>query len=143
MARRRRLMAEMNIVPYIDVMLVLLVIFMVTTPLLTQGVKVDLPQAQANKIDASQQTPIILTVDDNGKFYLNTAPKTDVPLMDDKITTLVSQQLTRAKQQHTERDVLVRGDAHVDYGKVVRAMVLLQHAGADTVGLITTDTKKG
>lgn len=132
----RRAMAEINVVPFIDVMLVLLVIFMITTPLLTQGVKVDLPKTQAKAMTEQQKEPLIVTVDANGQFYLNVAEKPNQPLPTATLTTLVSQQLAD-QQAGSQRPVLVRGDKNANYGKVVEAMVLLQQAGAKSVGLIT------
>jgi len=134
---RKRPIAEINVVPYIDVMLVLLVIFMITTPLLTQGVKVDLPKAQAEAIDAKQQEPIILTIDKNGQYFLNIANNPDRPLSADQISTRISAELDMARKKNQTPTILVKGDAHVDYGEVVQAMVLLQKAGAESVGLMT------
>jgi biopolymer transport protein TolR len=133
----RRPMAEINVVPFIDVMLVLLVIFMVTTPLLTQGVKVDLPQTEAKSIPPEQKEPLIVTVDPSGNFYLNTAEKPSQPLTARSLSYQISQQLAPTANSEEQRPVLVRGDKNVNYGKVVEAMVLLQQAGAKSVGLIT------
>jgi len=129
----RRLIADINVVPFIDVMLVLLVIFMITTPLLTQGVKVDLPKTTAKSSLPDQKEPLIVTVDATGNFYLNLADKPNQPITARVLSHLVSTQLTAADQ----RPVLVRGDKNANYGKVVEAMVLLQNAGAARVGLIT------
>lgn len=130
-------MSEINVVPYIDVMLVLLVIFMITTPLLTQGVNVTLPKTKANAIEEKHQMPIIITVDKQGLYYLNIAPEPNKPMTMRALTTLVSSNVQMAKQAGSTRSVLIRGDAAVDYGKVVTAMALLQQAGVDNVGLIT------
>ncbi len=135
-SKRRRVMAEINIVPYIDVMLVLLVIFMITTPLLTQGVKVNLPKAQAKTLAHEKQEPIVLSVDSQGIYYLNIAPDSHQSISPQDVLNLVS-----AKLQATQADppqVLVKGDQAVDYGKVVQAMVLLQKAGAKQIGLMTS-----
>lgn len=129
-----RPMSDINVVPFIDVMLVLLVIFMVTVPLLTQGVKVDLPQTQAKAL-SQQKEPLIVTVDSSGNFYLNLAEKPNQPITARTLSYLVTNQLKA--QQGVERPVLVRGDKNVNYGKVMEAMVLLQQAGAKNVGLIT------
>ncbi|OGT42026.1 MAG: protein TolR [Gammaproteobacteria bacterium RIFCSPHIGHO2_12_FULL_37_34] len=132
----RRLMSDINVVPFIDVMLVLLVIFMITAPLLTQGVKVNLPQTKASALSEQKHEPLIVTVDAAGNFYFNLADKPEQPITARTLTYLVTEQL--ADQQKTEqRPVLVRGDKNVNYGKVVEAMVLLQQAGAKSVGLIT------
>lgn len=132
---RGRLMAEINVVPFIDVMLVLLVIFMITTPLLTQGVKVALPKTSAKALPPDQKEPLIVTVDMAGNFYLNVAQKPSQPLTERMLTYLAGQEL--AQQKDEQRPVLVRGDKNVNYGKVIQAMVILQQAGAKSVGLIT------
>ena len=136
--QRKRPIAEINVVPYIDVMLVLLIIFMITAPLLSQGVKVDLPQAKAESLDPREQEPIILTVDAKGQYYLNVSSQPDKPQTPQQIATRVAAELTIAKQQNQKRSVLVKGDNSVHYGQVVQAMVLLQHAGAESVGLMTS-----
>lgn len=137
---RRKPMSDINVVPFIDVMLVLLVIFMITAPLLTQGVKVDLPKTAAKAIDEHQKEPLIVTVDANGNYYLNLADKPGKPITARTLSYMVTNQL---KDQGTapQRPVLVRGDKNVNYGKVVEAMVLLQQAGAKSVGLITQPGK--
>lgn len=132
----RRPMADINVVPFIDVMLVLLVIFMITAPLLTQGVKVDLPQTQAKALPEQQKEPLIVTVDSTGNFYLNLADKPNQPITARTLSYLVTNQLN-AQQGGEQRPVLVRGDKNANYGKVMEAMVLLQQAGAKGVGLIT------
>ncbi|MCP4494180.1 MAG: protein TolR [Gammaproteobacteria bacterium] len=130
---RRRSMSEINVVPYIDVMLVLLIIFMVTAPLLNQGVGVDLPSAPANPLDANGPEPIVVSVDAEGGIYLNihSAPDTviDAGAMVDKV-----QQALLVEQK---RPVMIRGDANGPYKNVVRVLVLLQRADVDSVGLVT------
>jgi biopolymer transport protein TolR len=135
---RKKPLAEINVVPYIDVMLVLLIIFMVTTPLLTEGVKVNLPQAAAKTVDTKEQEPLIISVDAKGLYYLNITSHPDTPLDVEDLSTRVAAELELGKQNGKQRDVLVKGDKDVDYGKVMQAMVLLQQAGADAVGLITS-----
>ena len=132
----RRPISDINVVPFIDVMLVLLVIFMITAPLLTQGVKVDLPKTAAKAIDDHQKEPLIVTVDSSGNFYLNLSDKPNQPITARTLSYLVTHQLS-SDQGAMQRPVLVRGDKNVNYGKVVEAMVLLQQAGAKSVGLIT------
>lgn len=132
----RRPMADINVVPFIDVMLVLLVIFMITTPLLTQGVKVDLPKTEAKALTEQQKEPLIVTVDSSGNFYLNLADKPSQPITARTLGHLVTQQLA-GQQTGEQRPVLVRGDKNANYGKVMEAMALLQQAGAKSVGLIT------
>ena len=130
---RKRPMAEINVVPYIDVMLVMLVIFMITAPLLTQGVKVDLPEAAAQPIEESDKEPLVVSVDANGNLYLNVGEAPDDPVAAEGLVQTVAAVLRRQPQ----KSVLVRGDHAVDYGAVVSAMVLLQQAGVPNVGLVT------
>ncbi len=130
---KKRPMAEINVVPYIDVMLVLLVIFMVTAPLLSQGVKVDLPQASAQSIPPKEQEPLIVSVDAQGNFYLNINANPNQPIDAATLSNRVALELKTA----TQRPVFVKGDKNVNYGSVVQAMVLLQQAGAASVGLVT------
>ena len=134
--RKRRLMGEINVVPYIDVMLVLLIIFMITAPLLAEGVKVELPKAGARPIPPEMlkdSKPIVLTVDQQGRLFLNYAPKQDEPMDPAAVEAAASAVLRRAP----ETAVLVRGDYRVAYGDVVGAMTILQRAGANKVGFIT------
>lgn len=138
---RRRPMAEINVVPYIDVMLVLLVIFMITTPLLSQGVKVDLPQATAQALTAAKE-PIVVSVDAQGNYYLNLTDNPGQPIDSITLSNKVSAQLRNDAQQGQTQQVLVKADEHVDYGKVMQAMVLLQQAGAASVGLVTDPPSK-
>lgn len=133
----RRPMADMNVVPFIDVMLVLLVIFMITTPLLTQGVKVDLPKTQAKALTEQEKEPLIVTVDAGGLFYLNLADNPSQPITPRTLSFLANTHLKSQQNTAEQRPVLVRGDKGANYGKVMEAMVLLQQAGAKSVGLIT------
>jgi len=130
---RRKRMSEINVVPYIDVMLVLLVIFMVTAPLLTQGVKVELPQAESRNIETKGQEPLIVSVDKQGQFFLNIGDKPDQPL-DAKNLTVRIQAVLRHRQDST---VYVKGDRNVPYGEVVQVMALLKESGVEHVGLVT------
>ena len=131
-----RPMSEINVVPFIDVMLVLLVIFMITTPLLTQGVKVELPKTEAKALPPNQKEPLIITVDATGNYYLNISATPGQPITPQTLSHLVSAEL--GKNENVEqRPVLVRGDKSTNYGKVIEAMALLQQAGAKSVGLIT------
>src|SRR6202162_3901315 len=134
--RRRKLMGEINVVPYIDVMLVLLVIFMITAPLLKEGVKVDLPEAGAHPLDAkflAKQEPLVLTIDGRGRLYINFGQNQDKPSSEETVSARTAALLRRDPQT----PVLVKADTTVPYGTVVRAMVLLQHAGAAKVGFLT------
>ncbi|MEE8429036.1 MAG: protein TolR [Gammaproteobacteria bacterium] len=130
---RRRPMSEINVVPYIDVMLVLLVIFMITAPLLTQGVSVELPKAGAGAITEDQHEPLVITIDAEGRFYVSVGEDPDQPVDAD---TLVQRSAAVLRYQ-PKTLVMVRGDREVDYGTVVTVMALLQQAGAPSVGLIT------
>jgi biopolymer transport protein TolR len=132
----RRLMGEINVVPYIDVMLVLLIIFMITAPLLTQGVKVDLPKAGAEPLDPQMlknTIPIVLSVDREGRLYLNIGGNPQAVLDPD----VVADRTTVALRKNPQTPVLVKADNAVAYGRVVQAMVILQKAGAKKVGFIT------
>ena len=132
--RKRKLMGEINVVPYIDVMLVLLIIFMVTAPLLTQGIEVELPKAGAEPIDPPEGSePLVLSVDADGNLYLNVGDDEDSPVDGTRIVQMASTVLER----RPETPVLVKADFRVSYGRVVAAMVLLQRAGADKVGFLT------
>jgi biopolymer transport protein TolR len=132
--QKRKLMGEINVVPYIDVMLVLLIIFMVTAPLLTQGVKVELPKAGAEPIaDVPDHPPLVLSVDVDGNLYLNVGDDEETPMSAKEIVTRTSIVL----EQRPDTPVLVKADRAVPYGNVVGAMVLLQQSGADSVGFVT------
>jgi biopolymer transport protein TolR len=128
-------MGEINVVPYIDVMLVLLIIFMVTAPLLTQGIEVELPDAAAAPLDNNLQDaePLVLSVDRAGNYYLNVGDEKDQPREPAQIVRLATTVLTR----RPAAPVLVKADEAVPYGRVVTAMVLLQRAGAQKVGFLT------
>ncbi len=130
---RKKPMSQINVVPYIDVMLVLLVIFMITTPLIKQGVKVELPQAGARPLEREQQRPLVLTVDVEGKLYLNMGGSPRQALDAETVVARVAAVL----RSRPGTPVLVRGDARVPYARVIEAMTLLQQAGAPSVGLMT------
>ena len=126
-------MAEINVVPYIDVMLVLLVIFMITAPLLAQGVKVDLPQAPSKPMEDQDKEPLVVSVDVNGDYYVNYGENQDSPVQPNVLAARVS-----ALLRHSPGiPVMVRGDENVPYGQVVVLMTILQNAGAPSVGLVT------
>ncbi|WP_428605637.1 protein TolR [Sedimenticola sp.] len=131
--KSRRPMAEINVVPYIDVMLVLLVIFMITAPLLTQGVKVDLPQADAEPLPAEVDDPVVVSVNSRGEMFIDVGEGKDQPVDPDTLVTRVAAVLA----YKPKTPIMVKGDRNVDYGRVVEAMVLVQRAGAPNVGLIT------
>ncbi len=135
---KRRPMSEINVVPYIDVMLVLLVIFMITTPMLNLGVEVDLPNADAAPLDSQQnEEPMVVTVLTNGDLYLNAGGEIDginSGLIDPE--TLVTT-VAAIVRRNPEIQVLVGGDEAVGYGHVYNAMVLLQKAGVTKIGLMS------
>ena len=136
--RRRKRMSEINVVPYIDVMLVLLVIFMVTAPLFHQGVEVDLPSAPADPLEKTDenQEPLIISVNQFGQIFINKSDNPKAPIEED----LFRNQIRNILSKEQDSPIYVRGDKSVDYGKVVRVMVMLQDAGAENVGLITDPT---
>lgn len=134
--KKHRQVAEINVVPYIDVMLVLLIIFMVTAPLLFQGVDVELPTASAKPIDQKSEEPIVVSIDASGNYYLNIAKNPTKPISSNDLTSKVVDILKPA-QGKTKRQVLIKADKKNSYGVVIDAMVLLQKAGAPRVGLIT------
>jgi biopolymer transport protein TolR len=131
-------MGEINVVPYIDVTLVLLIIFMVTAPMLSQGIKVDLPKAAAEPIEPDDLEPLLLSVDRSGALYLN---------LGDPQAALTPEQVlekaSAAMRREPERPVLVKADEAVAYGRVVEGMVLLQQAGASKVGFVTEPLPAG
>ncbi len=134
--RQRKLMAEINVVPYIDVMLVLLIIFMITAPLLTQGISVDLPEAGAEPLDPElmqDNEPLVLSINSEGQLFLNVGGDEETPIDEQTVLTRTAAVLRR----NAQTPVLVKADEAVPYGRVVTAMVILQQAGAEKVGFIT------
>jgi biopolymer transport protein TolR len=130
--KRRKLKAEINVVPYIDVMLVLLIIFMVTAPLLRTGVDIKLPQAAAKSLKNDKQ-PVLVSLDKGGQLYLTLGTAKREPIDADALKTKVSAFV----KENPQVPVLFGGDAGVDYGHVMQAMVLLQQAGVPNIGLMT------
>jgi len=134
MQKKKKLMGEINVVPYIDVMLVLLVIFMVTAPLLTQGIEVELPKAGAEPIESSSDNiPLVLSVDAAGNLYLNVGDDEEAPMSGNEIIARTRNVLDVSP----DTQIFVKADRAVPYGNVVGAMVILQQAGADHVGFVT------
>ncbi len=132
--QKRKLIGEINVVPYIDVMLVLLVIFMVTAPLLTQGVDVELPKAGAEPIkNVPNHPPLVVSVDAEGNLYINVGDDEDEPVSGKDIVARTGAVL----RNRPETPVLIKADRAVQYGFVVGAMVLLQQGGAEHVGFVT------
>ncbi|MGM0517763.1 MAG: protein TolR [Pseudomonadota bacterium] len=131
--RSRRMVAEINVVPYIDVMLVLLVIFMVTAPMLQQGVEVEPPTAAASPLDEQDEPPLLISVDRDGEIYVNKAENPQAPVSLATVTELVA----AAQAVDPDSPILVKGDRASNYEAVMRAMVAAQQGGAAKVGLVT------
>ncbi|MEI6896047.1 MAG: protein TolR [Psychromonas sp.] len=130
---RRKIVAEINVVPYIDVMLVLLIIFMATAATVTLGVKVDLPQSTAEALSVDSKVPLIASIDKQGLYYLDIGESGDTVLTADEMSALVRAQISADK----EVQFVVKGDGDVPYKRVIELMVLLQEAGVPSLGLMT------
>lgn len=130
---KQKSMSDINIVPYIDVMLVLLMVFMITTPLLNQSVKVQLPKTQAQQIQTTPQKPVIITVNKSGQYFVNIAKNPTAALNQIALEDLIIDAIKKNKS----RNIYVRGDSAASYGEIVKAMAVIQNAGATHVGLIT------
>lgn len=133
-AGRRKPMAEINVVPYIDVSLVLLIIFMITTPLLQTGVDVELPRAEAKAVDPQQEAPVIVSINAHGVFFVDTGNHVDRQVD----AGALSGEVLAAVRDKPGRPVLIRGDTAVEYGKVITVMAALKQAGVPSVGLMTS-----
>lgn len=136
MGRRKnklKLIAEINVVPYVDVTLVLLIVFMVTAPLLMQGVDVDLPQAPSAPLEDTPNEPLIVSIKADGSLFLNLGAAADKPIA----IELLQQRVTKVIKQAPATPVLIWGDQNIPYGEVVGLMTRLQSAGARSVGLVT------
>ena len=140
--QKKHPICEINVVPYIDVMLVLLIIFMITAPLLNQGVNVDLPQASSSSLKTQNQEPLVISVDSKGLYYLNINKSPSQAISPQVLSQKISAELNSAKHPGPPRQVFVKGDQHVGYGNVVQLMALLQQAGAVNIGLITNPLDK-
>ncbi len=135
-AGRRRPMAEINVVPYIDVTLVLLIIFMITTPMLQSGVEVDLPRAQAAMVEQKEDTPpLVISIQQGGNYFINSGNGEDEAISKEAIYPRVEMIL----KNKPETQVLINADKNVDYGTVVTTMADLKHAGVPSVSLMTKD----
>ena len=137
MAERRKPMSEINVVPYIDVMLVLLVIFMATAPLLTQGVDIDLPQAPSEPLPDEENDPLVITVNREGAVFVNTGIRKDTERGRRVTIFSLEDEVSRIVGARPNVPVFIRADHTLDYGMVVSVMTALQKAGAESVGLIT------
>jgi biopolymer transport protein TolR len=136
-SKRRKPMAEINVVPYIDVTLVLLIIFMITTPLLQTGVEVNLPNAEAKTVEPKKDPPIIVSIDKDGQFFIDLGDNKEEPVQEEDVLVRVSAVI----RNKPETPVFIRGDKNVDYGKVVTIMAALKNAGVPSVGLMTSPEK--
>ncbi|SHE22387.1 protein TolR [methanotrophic endosymbiont of Bathymodiolus puteoserpentis (Logatchev)] len=132
---RRKPMAEINVVPYIDVTLVLLIIFMITAPLIQSGVDVDLPQANSQQVDQDNApTPVIITIDKSGQYFIDLGNGSDEqPVSASEVLLLTA----AVRKNKPKTQVYIRGDKQVAYGKVVTVMAALKNAGVPNVGLMT------
>ncbi|MBN8445311.1 MAG: protein TolR [Rheinheimera sp.] len=138
--KKRRMVAEINVVPYIDVMLVLLIIFMVTTPIITQGVKVELPKSKAEPIEQMKdnKTPILATIDEAGLFYFQKDGVEKGPFNAEALQAEVMSTLTI----EPGTQVIIKADGRVDYNSVIQLLNMMKDAGAPAVGLMTEDLEK-
>jgi biopolymer transport protein TolR len=127
-----KLISEMNVVPYVDVMLVLLVIFMIAAPLMTQGVTVNLPDMQADVVDAALDDPLILTVDRDGNYYLNFGGDAEQPVDEQAVLERAGAVVRR----DATTPIFVRGDEDATHGQVTQGIGLLRRAGATQVVLV-------
>jgi biopolymer transport protein TolR len=140
--RKRRLIGEINVVPLIDVMLVLLVIFMATAPLLTQGIKVELPKTASEPLPlhtSKDQPPLVISIDRDAQLFLNRGKRATEPISDAQL----QEDVAAALRAEPDQDVLIKADTRVAYGRVVRAMVVLQAAGARKIGFLTDPLPDG
>ena len=132
LAKRKKLHAEINVVPYIDVMLVLLIIFMVLSPLLIQGIEVNLPQTDTTKMSV-QNEPLVISIDSNGNYYLNLGEETlPIPLDELKRKAEV------IYQANSEIEVVFQSDESVSFNSVAKAMAAVQRVGISKIGIVTT-----
>ena len=131
--RKRKLLSEINVVPYIDVMLVLLVVFMVAAPLMVQGVLINLPETSSEPLPREKSDPLIISIRDDGVIYLENQSTQNLPLDLEKL----SEKVTKIINANPSLQVVVRGDGKVRYQKVMELMSALQASGVEDVGLIT------
>lgn len=142
--RSQKLNAGMNVVPYIDVMLVLLVIFMVTAPMLTTGVDIDLPKAQTKSLQQGTQLPVIVSLKSDGQLYLSTQDKTDEPMSEAALIATLNNLQSQPQYQFDGKpnvNVMINADQNNQYGDIIQLMANLQQAGIQKVGLLTAPPK--
>lgn len=143
-SRPQKLNASMNVVPYIDVMLVLLVIFMVTAPMLTTGVDIDLPKAQTKSLQQGTQLPVIVSLKSDGQLYLSTQDKTDEPMSEEALIATLNNLQSQPQYQFDGKpnvNVMINADQSNQYGDIIKLMANLQQAGIQKVGLLTAPLK--
>ena len=138
LAKKKNLKAEINVVPYIDVMLVLFVVFMVSAPLMVQGILLNLPEASNEPLPREQQDPLIISVDSKGQFYLEIQSSQNEPLA----LIQLSEKISSILKVNPSLQVVVRGDGQVEYQRIISLMSELQNTGVDNVGLITSPSRK-
>ena len=132
LAKRKKLQAEINVVPYIDVMLVLLIIFMVLSPLLIQGIEVNLPQTDTTKMSI-QNEPLVISIDANGNYYLN--------LGDENLSISIEELKRKALviyQANNDIEVVFQSEEAVSFNSVAKAMAAVQSVGISKIGIVTT-----
>jgi biopolymer transport protein TolR len=132
--RRRKIISEINVVPYIDVTLVLLIIFMITAPLQQSAVKVDLPVTSGAKVEQTTQAPVVISIQKNGHYYLSETAESEKPI---PLTELLSH-VAMLQKNNPQTQVYIKADKAVDYGNVVSVMAALKEAGVPQVGLMTS-----
>lgn len=132
--KRRKPIAEINVVPYIDVTLVLLIIFMITAPMVQTGVDVDLPQADTQPVEQDNEPPVIVSIDKGGRYFIDLGDNDEQPVNADVLLLRVAAVL----RNKPKTQVYIRGDHSVSYGKVVTVMAALKNAGVPSVGLMTS-----
>ncbi|WP_104470850.1 protein TolR [Acinetobacter indicus] len=140
--KKHALNAEMNVVPYIDVMLVLLVIFMVTAPMLTQGIKVNLPNLEAETlVTPKEQKVITISIQEDGRYYWNVGESVDTAQVTDRATSLteMKEKLSPLLQIHQDIQVFIRADRSTNYELVAQTIGLLQQSGVEQLGLVTEE----
>ena len=137
MRKKRNLVSDINVVPYIDVMLVLLVVFMVSAPLMVQGISLNLPEVTNAPLPREQEDPLIISVDLEGSFYLELESSKNIPLD----LSELSEKVRKIFKTNPSLQVVVRGDGGVEYKKIIDLMSVLQSSGAENVGLLTSPKK--
>lgn len=143
-SRPQKLNAGMNVVPYIDVMLVLLVIFMVTAPMLTTGVDIDLPKAATKSLQQGTQLPVIVSLKADGQLYLSTQDQSDTPMTQAELIAALNALQSQPDYQLDGKpnvNVMINADQNNQYGDIIKLMANLQQAGIEKVGLLTAPPK--